>query len=534
MKKFYVTFILVLLSLTTTTNLFSQRNCHTMEYLHDMQEKDPTILQKMLRIENHTHNFEKSAELRSEKTIIIPVVFHVLFNTTSEKISEEVLLSQIEVLNEDFQRLNTDQTNLWSQAANVNLEFRLASIAPDQTPTNGMLHKFTNKPYFQANNDMKFDELGGSDAWPTDQYLNIWVCDLFGNKIGYAQFPGAGGYETEGVALDYLAVGRTYRSKFGLGRTATHEVGHWLNLRHIWGDGGCNKDDGVADTPLSGYPTFGCQHNKTTCGSQDMTANYMDYSNDECMNLFTEGQKARMRALFSHGGFRASLLQSPAFGDVETESGDIPQEEAEDCPNGPNCKGEGTEEEPVCAKPTQLKASFGTRQLNLSWQGSADAYTFELKLPNATQWYTFSTSRNQLDISGITPDLVGEARLKADCNDGTSSAYVYFEIGNGRLAQAALDFSLLAYPIPVSDELFVEWQQSDVHFNGLRLQALERPQKTFVELYDSSGRMVMKKAADVGQNNMILSVSGLNPGLYFLMHRGPKGAILGSLKVQVL
>ncbi|MEM6379946.1 MAG: M43 family zinc metalloprotease [Bacteroidota bacterium] len=362
----------------------------------------------------------------------------------------------------------------------------------------------------------------------------MWVCDLFGNKLGYSQFPGGGDYETDGVVLDYLTVGRTYNGKFGLGRTATHEVGHWLNLRHIWGDGGCDKDDGVADTPLSGYPTFGCQPDKTSCGSLDMTANFMDYSDDACMNLFTEGQKDRMRALFSNGGFRAALLRTAAFGEVEVEPEDTPKEEEEGCPNGQNCKEEEPDEIPDCANPTQLKASFGTRQLNLSWQGNADAYTFELKLPNATRWYTFSTPRNQLSISGVTSAMVGEARLKAECADGKTSAYVYFEIGSGRLSQVASDVGLVANPNPVQEELFVEWQQADVHFNGLNFKQLEEPQRTLIELYDRSGRMVMRKEADPGQYNMMLSVSNLNAGLYFLMQRSQDGQILGSLKVQVL
>lgn len=525
MKKFLVTFILVLLTLTTTQNLFSQRDCHTMDHLHDMQEKDPTIYQKMLRIEDHTQSFERSPLLRSEKTIIIPVVFHVLFNTTSEKITKDVLQSQIDVLNEDFQRLNADQTNLWSQAANVNIEFRLATVAPDKSATDGMLHKFTNKSFFQANDDMMFDSKGGSNAWPTDQYLNIWVCDLFGNKIGYAQLPGGGAFETDGVVLDYLAVGRTYNSsKFGLGRTGTHEVGHWLNLRHIWGDGDCDKDDFVADTPPSSYPTFGCQSDKTTCGSLDMTGNFMDYSNDQCMNLFTEGQKNRMRALFNTGGFRASILRSPGLGQVYEEPEKNPTKE--DQP--------GPEQENPCASPTQLKASFDNRQFNISWQGTADAYTFELQLPNSTRWYAFSTQRNQLSISGVTAALVGAARVRAECGDGASSAYVYFETGNNRLIRENTALGLIAYPNPVAKELFLEWSEPDVHFNGTKFEAAQTLRSAFIELYDRSGRRVIRQVIDKDQYKALLQVSDLPSGLYFLMQRGQNGQVLGSLKIQVL
>lgn len=524
----------MLLTLTTTQNLFSQRDCHTMDHLHDMQEKNPTIYQNMQRIEDHTQSFERSPLLRSEKTIIIPVVFHVLFNTTSEKIAEEVLQSQIDVLNEDFQRLNADQTNQWSQAANVNIEFRLATVAPDKSATNGMLHKFTNKSFFQANDDMMFESRGGSNAWPTDQYLNIWVCDLFGNKIGYAQLPGGGAFETDGVVLDYLAVGRTYNSsKFGLGRTGTHEVGHWLNLRHIWGDGDCDRDDFVADTPRSDFPTFGCQPDKVSCGSLDMTGNFMDYSNDQCMNLFTEGQKARMRALFSSGGFRASILRSSGLGQVDEEPENIPREEA--CPNDQNCDEDKPAPEPenACASPTQLKASFDNRQFNISWEGTADAYTFELQLPNSTRWYAFSTQRNQLSISGVTKAMVGAARLRADCGDGVTSGYVYFGTDNNRLTQASVELGLLAYPNPVDRELFLQWSKPDIYFNGTQFESAETIRSAFIELYDRSGRMVLRQVTDKDQYNTILQVFDLPAGLYFIMQRGQNGQLLGSLKIQI-
>jgi hypothetical protein len=504
-----------------------------MEYLQLMQQKDPSIEQRMRRTENHTRAYEQSTLLRSEQTIVIPVVVHILFNTTSEKLSAEITQSQIDVLNEDYQRLNTDQTNQWNQAANVNIEFQLATVAPDGSPTNGIISKFTPRSFFYANDEMKFDQTGGSNAWPTDKYLNIWVCDLLGNKIGVGQFPEGGDYETDGVVIDYLAFGRTYNSsKYGLGRTATHEVGHWLNLRHVWGDGDCQKDDYVSDTPNSSYPSFGCQPGKTTCGTLDMIANFMDYSNDQCMNLFTEGQKNRMRALFSPGGFRASILKSPGLGQVNTEQENPPI--AEQCPGGVNCEEENPENNVGCASPTQLSANFEDRKMNISWKGSAEVYTFEVQLPNSSRWYSFSTKRDQLSISGLTVAMVQKARLKANCTNGLSSPYVYFNLGGNRLMESIAPTDFQAYPNPVRSSLFVNWTTAAIHFNGLEFDSTEDSSPVALELYDRSGRLTLQVPIVTDQNSAQLDVSNLNLGLYFLIQRGRNGQIIANQKIQVL
>jgi hypothetical protein len=151
---------------------------------------------------------------------------------------------------------------------------------------------------------MKFSSSGGSNVVNPQEFLNIWVVNNMpyrgGTILGYAQFPG-GSLSTDGVVLGASFVGST-------DRTATHEVGHWLNLRHIWGDGGCSVDDFVADTPVSDAPTRGCpSYPVVNCGSNDMTMNFMDYTADACMSMFTSGQKARMDAVFASGGFRATM-----------------------------------------------------------------------------------------------------------------------------------------------------------------------------------------------------------------------------------
>ena len=161
----------------------------------------------------------------------------------------------------------------------------------------------------EFNDNIKFNSQGGSDVISPENYLNIWVGNIGGGILGYAQFPG-GSNSTDGVVIDtdYFGTNGTATSPFDKGRTGTHEVGHWLNLRHIWGDGRCNRDDFVSDTPKSDRPNYGCPNYPTNhCRSADMTMNYMDYTNDACMQMFSNGQKDRMRALFVEGGPRASF-----------------------------------------------------------------------------------------------------------------------------------------------------------------------------------------------------------------------------------
>lgn len=294
------------------------RVCHTMGNLERLLQHDAKMAKRMSIIEKQTQSYVESVRSnpssKSSMIVTIPVVFHVVYNNATENISDAQIMSQLQIMNDDFRRLNADQDNVWSQAADTQIEFCLASQDPDGNPTDGILRVPTSVTSFGTNDAMKFSSQGGSDAWPASDYLNFWVCDLGPSLLGYAQFPG-GPANTDGVVCTYTATGDigTAAAPFDLGRTATHEIGHWLNLRHIWGDGGCGVDDFVADTPEDDGPNFGCALGSASCvaGTNAMVQNYMDYSDDACMNLFTAGQSDRMNALFVSGGARASLLSSP-------------------------------------------------------------------------------------------------------------------------------------------------------------------------------------------------------------------------------
>lgn len=189
-------------------------------------------------------------------------------------------------------------------AADCEIEFRLATSDPHRRATSGIVSKYTPIAAWKMGDDMKFADRMGDDAWDSKSYLNIWVCSL--DK--FAGFTSVLGTDplVDGIVLDLKAIGAGQK-------TLVHEVGHWLGLKHLWGDEYCG-DDGVYDTPKQASYTPGCPNSiRVTCGSNpigDMYNNYMDFTNDACMTLFTEGQKRRMRSLFATGGLRSSLLNS--------------------------------------------------------------------------------------------------------------------------------------------------------------------------------------------------------------------------------
>jgi Pregnancy-associated plasma protein-A len=267
-------------------------------------------------------------------------VVHVLYHTDQENIDLSQIDSQITALNRDYRIQNPDRSEIPAPfrvfAADTLIEFGLAVRDPDGNPTNGVTRTRTSKtvfPYNQADHDatkkldemIKFDGFGIS-AWPRDSYLNLWVCSLGGGLLGYAQFPG-GPPSTDGVVILNKAFGLigTAAPPYNLGRTAVHEVGHWLNLLHIWGDdgGGCSRSDNVDDTPnqadangsdvkMSSFPHITCNNGP----NGDMFMNYMDYVDDDTMVMFTAGQVRRMNATL--GGPRASLANSMGLSPVQT------------------------------------------------------------------------------------------------------------------------------------------------------------------------------------------------------------------------
>jgi len=315
--KNYLIILILLLSYTS----FAQQRCHTNEHVENLNKKYPQYQKNRNQVNKQTINWIESNYQNDMKSIItIPVVVHVVWNTSQENISDQQIFSQIDVLNADFRRTNIDAImtpSVWASiAADTEIEFCLASVDANGAFTSGITRTQTSETSFSIQSDaVKATATGGIDPWNQNNYLNIWVCNLSGGILGYATPPSSFNNPNDGVVIGYKFFGTlgTAQGPYNKGRTCTHEVGHWLNLDHIWGNSGNCGNDNVNDTPTQEEENYNCPafpHNANSCGtsnsSGDMFMNYMDYTNDGCMNLFTLGQKARMTAAINQ--YRSNLL----------------------------------------------------------------------------------------------------------------------------------------------------------------------------------------------------------------------------------
>ena len=282
----------------------TQRGCASQEVLEAKIKDDPTLALRMNEIEAFTQKAMLTGRLVNGK-VEIPVVVNVLYKTAAENITDAQIQSQIDVLNADFNATNSDFSStpaLFSGvAANVGITFVLETVN----------RKSTTKTSWGTRDAMKKTKQGGLDPTSPTTKLNMWACTIGGGILGYAQFPG-GSTTTDGVVIDskYFGLSGSGAYPYNLGRTATHEVGHWMNLRHIWGDATCGSDL-VSDTPTHNTANYGVPaypHYSTCTGTPvEMTMNYMDYTDDRGMYMFSNGQKSRMAAIFVSGGARAGF-----------------------------------------------------------------------------------------------------------------------------------------------------------------------------------------------------------------------------------
>lgn len=345
----------ILFTFLCTTALFSQNNalrilCGNEVFSSIVQQKYPA-LQAAFDQTFETAKHQPAATERSP--LNVKVVVHVVWNDPSENLADSIIENQIQVLNEDFNRLNADSANLrplfQPVAGNADIHFQLVEIVRVQTDVLFALDLFggTILP------ELKSTDEGGSDAWDTEKYLNLWVCKIqpttifglpVGQILGFAFPPngldnwpadsGAPNANEDGVVIDYRMMGRNNPNPIEdpssgdpllvRGRTPTHEIGHYLGLRHIWGDGGllgpnnCDQSDGVDDTPYANAQSaFDCVLTKNTCEQveqfynddvPDLVENFMDYSSETCMNMFTKGQVELMRNVLT--GPRSGLLEN--------------------------------------------------------------------------------------------------------------------------------------------------------------------------------------------------------------------------------
>jgi Pregnancy-associated plasma protein-A/Secretion system C-terminal sorting domain/Fibronectin type III domain len=407
MKKI-ITLSIALLALG---QVHAQRICGAVDHQHALETADPSIAINRQAIEQFTNTFIAQNK-QTRATITIPVVVHVLYNNATQNISDAQIASQIAVLNADFARANADYLNtpaVFSSLVGIpDIQFCMAQRDPNGAATTGIIRKSTTTASFSTNDGIKSATsatAGGSNAWNTSQYLNIWVGNISGGILGYAQFPG-GPASKDGVVINYTAFGNmgTAAAPYNKGRTATHEVGHWLNLNHIWGDDGtaCTGTDNVGDTPNQGGENYGTPtFPRVSCSNGpngDLFMNYMDYTDDIAMFMFSTGQVSRMRALFATGGARVSLTTSLGC----------------QAPTGGS----------VCGVPAGLgSASITQTAANLSWGAvsGATGYTVQYKTTSATAYTTVNVTGTSYALSGLTASTGYNWQVSATCASGISA-----------------------------------------------------------------------------------------------------------------
>lgn len=318
-----VIFLICLMCFFMSNKSYSQHRCG-----HELIEAQaatmiPDYDLKKEKIESDIRSALADPSPHVRNQVYIPVVVHIVYANQYEKISEAQVRSQIELLNADFSALlipNGIPEEFADRYEDVGIRFCLAKTDPDGNPTSGITFNSTAfdnigmKTNELGQKRVHHDHLGGADAWPTDRYLNIWVCRL-DEFLGFATSPGSTFFADEdGVVINYTNFGNIGttdpKSKYGQGRTTTHEVGHYFGLLHLWGKNanGCG-DDLVEDTPNQSLPHYGCpNYPQLSCFTSNMFMNFMDYVDDACMYMFTPGQGARMRATLEKS--RSKLLNT--------------------------------------------------------------------------------------------------------------------------------------------------------------------------------------------------------------------------------
>lgn len=508
-----------------------QRTCSTMDVDARLRAEDPTYAANREAIETFTQNYIATGAENGERAVVtIPVVVHVVWNVAAENISDARIYEQIDVLTKDFRRLNADAGEtpgyFVGVAADAEIEFCLATVDPSGNPTTGITRTYTTKTSFSTTDQMKSAAFG-HDPWDRNKYLNLWVCDLSSGLLGYAQFPG-GAAATDGVVIDYAYFGVTgAAAPYNEGRTATHEVGHWMNLYHIWGDDGtgCAGSDLVADTPNQADETYGCPAGtiRISCSNGpngDMYQNYMDYTDDGCMNVFTAGQKTRMQALFSPGGSRASLTTS----------------------NGCGGGGGATCNAPTGMNTTGITASAAT--FNWTAAAGATSYNVRYKTTAAASWTTTTSATTSKSVTGLVAGTAYEWQVQTVCSGGTTSSYTAstnftttggggactddYEPNNSNGAAATLSAGI-TYQELIATTSDVDWYKFNTTSPNtkIKINMTSLPADYDIRLYDAGGTQ-RGSSVNSGTTNEQIIWNTNTTGTRYIKVNGYSGAFNAS------
>jgi hypothetical protein len=302
----------------------AQERCATMTILENKFIERPSL--RVLFDEKQTQfqkivaeRINKNKNMRTEGLVTIPVVFHVVGKNQAIA-TDAQLLAQLDTINRDYSGTNGSASKVPSyfQAlfGQSGIQFSLAQRTPGNEPTTGIVrYNTTRNSFTDSNENIKHTSQGGADAWDPASYLNVWVCDLGTQILGYSTFPGNTPFNEQGVVVHYMSLPGSSNSDFNRGKTLTHEIGHYFNLYHIWGDdnGSCSGTDRVEDTPNQAdanrtFRTGIVTDNCTPVSPGIMYQNYMDYSPDANLIMFTKLQVTRMEAAFTT--YRSSLASS--------------------------------------------------------------------------------------------------------------------------------------------------------------------------------------------------------------------------------
>jgi hypothetical protein len=454
----------------------------------------------------------------NDSTYIIPVVVHVIYhadNAEVENVSDEQVQSQIDVLNEDYNTNNEnilDVPAIWQPLVrNSKIKFVLANTDTNGNYTNGITRTATNitNAFSIFDNRIYSKADGGQNAWNSNYYLNIWVCDLENNVLGFAAFPGTIA-NSDGVVINYKAFGRFKNTKapYNYGRTATHEVGHWLNLIHIWGDdnGGCSNDDAISDTPKQANSNTRCPSFPKTDACTDtapgiMYMNYMDYTDDKCMMFFTNRQVERMKLALSTN--RQSLVTSNGLASPNINQPDVSIDSIEN-PVTYSVK--------RCFQPkVKIRNNGNTTQSNITFNYAVSAgisknYTWQDSLlPGETKWVELEI------IGGDFGSNLFEVRIvNSDYNQVNNYKSASFRINNTSNFNCSVLSSISIYPNPVTNNTFLT---IDANYS--------ESQKATIKIYSNDGRVVYSNEYKFNpQDKLELSNLNLSAGIYQLEFHG--------------
>ncbi len=498
-----------ILPITPATAQVQDEPCGTMEYLKQQKKADPTLEARMHQHEEWLQNkiAERQANhdsfSKTTSVITIPVVVHIVYNAPEENVADQRVYEQIATSNSDFAGLSHHSMGVFSPAlkANTNIQFCLAQKKIDGSPTTGIERRYNGGKtrYWFMNDSVKSTSKGGLDAWDPTVYMNIWVCNSLGGLwTAYGQFPGSGINATYGVVVDYLAFGLVDSTgTYGGGSVVSHELGHCLNLRHIWADdnNACTGTDYCSDTPNQAGPTYGINTGLLTDACSPVTPgimymNFMDYSGFNIWANFTPNQATRMQTNFAApSGPLLPLLSSTACSP----------------PSG-------------CETPTALRIMAVTRTTaTVGWTAMYNSvgYNIRYKKTTASTWTNTTSTTNSKLLTGLTKNTTYEFQVQNVCS-GISpfSASVRFTTPktgaakDGEYAESDVPSQFSISPNPATG-------LSTIYYS---LTEAARVSITITNVLGAEvARIDADRAQDPGKYSMQYDAARLIPGVYFVI-----------------